>query len=174
MYIFGVDANLMSLGAIDFGIIIDGAVIIVEFVAFQITSKRTTFDTLNNEQAQDVRDDITNSSASKMMSSAIFGQLIILIVFIPILTLGGIEGKMFKPMAMTFSFAFIGAMILGLTYVPAMASLVIKPTNLSNKNISVRLMRFLTNLYEPIIRWALKSKRIVLGTASLILSLIHI
>jgi cobalt-zinc-cadmium resistance protein CzcA len=163
MYLFGVDANLMSLGAIDFGIIIDGAVIIVEFVAFQITSKRNDFATLNSTQAQDVRNDITFSASSKMMSSAIFGQLIILIVFIPILTLGGIEGKMFKPMAMTFSFALIGAMIFGLTYVPAMASLVIKPSNLSNKNISVRLMRFFTNAYEPVIRWALKSKRLVVG-----------
>ncbi|PCI08677.1 MAG: CusA/CzcA family heavy metal efflux RND transporter [Flavobacteriaceae bacterium] len=165
MYIFNVDANLMSLGAIDFGIIIDGAVIIVEFISFQITSKKDDFKLLNKEQSQDVRDDITFSSASKMMSSAIFGQLIILIVFIPILTLGGIEGKMFKPMAMTFSFALIGAMIFGLTYVPAMASLVIKPTNLSDKNISVRLMKFLTNLYEPSIRWALKSKQIIISSA---------
>ncbi len=165
MYIFNVDANLMSLGAIDFGIIIDGAVIIVEFVAFQITSKKDDFKSLNKIQAQDVRDDITYGSASKMMSSAIFGQLIILIVFIPILTLGGIEGKMFKPMAMTFSFALIGAMIFGLTYVPALASLVIKPTELSKKNISVRLMRFLTNIYEPSIRWALKSKRFIIGSA---------
>ncbi len=169
MYLFGVDANLMSLGAIDFGIIIDGAVIIVEFVAFQITSKRDNFNSLTKIQAQDVRDDITFGAASKMMSSAIFGQLIILIVFIPILTLGGIEGKMFKPMAMTFSFALIGAMIFGLTYVPAMASLVIKPTNLSERNISVRLMRFLTNMYEPVIRWALKSKRLVMGIATIVL-----
>ena len=169
MYIFKVDANLMSLGAIDFGIIIDGAVIIVEFVAFKITSKRNEFNNLNSQQAQDVRDDVTFGASSKMMSSAIFGQLIILIVFIPILTLGGIEGKMFKPMAMTFSFALIGAMIFGLTYVPAMASLVIKPTNLSEKNISVRLMRFLTNIYEPVIRWALNAKKIVVGGAIAIL-----
>ncbi len=171
MYLFGVDANLMSLGAIDFGIIIDGSVIIVEFVAFQITSKRKDFTSLDSDQAQDLRDDITFGSASKMMSSAIFGQLIILIVFIPILTLGGIEGKMFKPMAMTFGFALVGAMIFGLTYVPAMASLVIKPTNLSDKNISVRLMRFLTQMYEPAIRWALKSKRLVISLATVILLL---
>ncbi len=171
MYIFGVDANLMSLGAIDFGIIIDGAVIIVEFVAFKITSKKIEFTTLNKQQFQDVRDDVTLGAASKMMSSAIFGQLIILIVFIPILTLGGIEGKMFKPMALTFSFALIGAMILGLTYVPALASLVIKPSNVSDKNISVRLMRFLANLYEPVIRWALKTKRLVIGLALIILTI---
>ncbi len=171
MYIFGVDANLMSLGAIDFGIIIDGAVIIVEFVAFQITSKRKEFSTLNKIQSQDVRDDVTFGAASKMMSSAIFGQLIILIVFIPILTLGGVEGKMFRPMAMTFSFALIGAMVFGLTYVPAMASLVIKPSNVSDKNISVRLMRFLTKIYEPSIRWALRSKKIIVSGALVILAL---
>jgi cobalt-zinc-cadmium resistance protein CzcA len=170
MYLFDVDANLMSLGAIDFGIIIDGAVIIVEFVAFKITSHRKKFINSNNLQAQDIRDDITFGASSKMMSSAIFGQLIILIVFIPILTLGGVEGKMFRPMAMTFSFALIGAMIFGLTYVPAMASLVIKPTNISNKNFSVQIMKFLNNLYEPAIRWALRSKKIIVGGALVILA----
>ncbi len=169
MYIFKVDANLMSLGAIDFGIIIDGAVIIVEYVAYQITSKRNLFTTLKPSDAQDARDDVTVKAASKMMSSAIFGQLIILIVFIPILTLGGIEGKMFKPMAMTFSFALLGAMLFGLTYVPAMASLVIKPMNVSRGSISVRLMKFFTNVYEPVIRWALKSKRFVLAIALFVL-----
>ena len=169
MNIFGVDANLMSLGAIDFGIIIDGAVIIVEFVAFKITSKREDFKNLTKIQEQDVRDDVTYGAASKMMSSAIFGQIIILIVFIPILTLGGVEGKMFKPMAMTFSFALIGAMILGLTYVPAMASLVIKPIKLSDKNISVRIMSFLTKLYEPSIRWALNAKQLVISLSIVIL-----
>jgi len=169
MYIFNVDANLMSLGAIDFGIIIDGAVIIVEFVAFRITSKKDEFKVLNKIQAQDIRDDLTFGAASKMMSSAIFGQIIILIVFIPILTLGGIEGKMFRPMAMTFSFALIGAMILGLTYVPALASMVIKPTRQSTKNISYKLMRFLTKLYDPSIRWALKAKRLVVAISVVIL-----
>ncbi len=169
MYLFGVDANLMSLGAIDFGIIIDGAVIIVEFVAYQITSKVTDLKRLTKIESQNIRDDITFNSASKMMSSTIFGQIIILIVFIPILTLGGVEGKMFKPMAMTFSFALIGAMIFGLTYVPAMASIVIKPITLSHKNISVRLMNFLANMYDPVIRWALRSKKTVLSFSVVIL-----
>ncbi|MCB0473801.1 MAG: efflux RND transporter permease subunit, partial [Flavobacteriaceae bacterium] len=87
MYIFGIDANLMSLGAIDFGIIIDGAVIIVEFIAFQITSKAKALKQLSKEDRQEEVDTITMKSASKMMNSAIFGQLIILIVFIPILSL---------------------------------------------------------------------------------------
>jgi len=162
MYIFGVDANLMSLGAIDFGIIIDGAVIIVEFIAFQITAKSVELTPLSKENLQLKKDDITANSASKMMNSAIFGQLIILIVFIPILSLSGVEGKMFKPMALTFSFALIGAMLFCFTYVPVAASLFLKPANPSNKNISVRLMRWLNTRYEPIIDWALRSNKIVL------------
>ncbi|MFD2551248.1 CusA/CzcA family heavy metal efflux RND transporter [Bizionia sediminis] len=165
MNIFGVDANLMSLGAIDFGIIIDGAVIIVEFIAFQITAQSAKLKTVSKAAI----DSITLKSASKMMNSAIFGQLIILIVFIPILSLSGIEGKMFKPMAMTFSFALIGAMILCVTYVPVASSLFLKPTSPSPKNISVKLMSWLTAAYQPVINWALHSKRLVIGTAVLLL-----
>ncbi len=171
MYIFGVDANLMSLGAIDFGIIIDGAVIIVEFIAFQITAKSTELSSLNVTELQKEKDAITFSSASKMMNSAIFGQLIILIVFIPILSLSGVEGKMFKPMALTFSFALIGAMVFCFTYVPVVASLFLKPSKPSEKNISIRLMAWLNARYEPIIHWALRSKRLVLGLAALLLAL---
>lgn len=169
MYIFGVDANLMSLGAIDFGIIIDGAVIIVEFIAFQITQKANEIGALEKVDQQSFKDKITFTGASKMMNSAIFGQLIILIVFIPILSLSGVEGKMFKPMALTFSFALIGAMILCFTYVPVAASLFLKPSDPSDKNISVRLMKWLNKIYEPVIHWALQSKRLVLIIASLLL-----
>ena len=166
MYIFGVDANLMSLGAIDFGIIIDGAVIIVEFIAFEITRKQQEINSLATSEKQQLKDEITFNGASKMMNSAIFGQLIILIVFIPILSLSGVEGKMFKPMALTFSFALIGAMILCFTYVPVAASIFLKPSKESDKNISVRLMKWLNKKYEPIIDWALQSKKLVLGIAS--------
>jgi cobalt-zinc-cadmium resistance protein CzcA len=169
MYIFGVDANLMSLGAIDFGIIIDGAVIIVEFIAFEITRKQQEINSLATSEKQQLKDEITFNGASKMMNSAIFGQLIILIVFIPILSLSGVEGKMFKPMALTFSFALIGAMILCFTYVPVAASIFLKPSKESDKNISVRLMKWLNKKYEPIIDWALQSKKLVLGIASLFL-----
>ncbi len=169
MYLFGVDANLMSLGAIDFGIIIDGAVIIVEFIAFQITSKRLELGRMSAEDITNAKDEITFNSASKMMNSAIFGQLIILIVFIPILSLSGVEGKMFKPMALTFSFALIGAMLLCFTYVPVISSLILRPTRVSDKNISVRLMRFLNLVYEPVIHWALASKKLVMGLATMLL-----
>ena len=171
MYIFGVDANLMSLGAIDFGIIIDGAVIIVEFIAFEITRKQQEINALTKTEGQELKDQITFNGASKMMNSAIFGQLIILIVFIPILSLSGVEGKMFKPMALTFSFALIGAMILCFTYVPVAASLFLKPAKESDKNVSVRLMKWLNKKYEPIIHWALESKKLVLSIAVVLLAL---
>jgi heavy metal efflux system protein len=169
MYIFGVDANLMSLGAIDFGIIIDGAVIIVEFIAFQITKRQLELTEATKANVQSIKDDITFKGASKMMTSAIFGQMIILIVFIPILSLSGVEGKMFKPMALTFSFALIGAMIFCFTYVPVVSSIFLKPSKLSEKNISVRLMNWLNKLYEPSIHWALESKKAVVGIAVFLL-----
>ncbi|NNE03585.1 MAG: efflux RND transporter permease subunit, partial [Eudoraea sp.] len=102
MYLFGVDANLMSLGAIDFGIIIDGAVIIVEFITYKMMGREQQFVALKKREKTAMKDEVVTSGATKMMNSAIFGQLIILIVFIPILSLSGVEGKMFKPMALTF------------------------------------------------------------------------
>ncbi|NNL01090.1 MAG: CusA/CzcA family heavy metal efflux RND transporter [Eudoraea sp.] len=171
MYLFKVDANLMSLGAIDFGIIIDGAVIIVEFIAFQITGKKDELNRLSRTDQSKFRDKITYQGASKMMNSAIFGQLIILIVFIPILSLSGVEGKMFRPMALTFSFALIGAMIMCFTYVPVMASLFLKPSDTSKKNISFRLMRWLNKSFDPIIHWGFERKRLVLSLAALVLAL---
>ncbi len=165
MYIIGVDANLMSLGAIDFGIIIDGAVIIVEFIAFKIIQREDEFKMLSKSESQELKDQVTMEGAATMMNSAIFGQLIILIVFIPILSLSGIEGKMFRPMALTFSFALLGAMLFCFTYVPVVSSLFLKPKKPSDKNISLRLMRWINRKYDPIIAWALRSKKVVLVTA---------
>lgn len=165
MYIFGVDANLMSLGAIDFGIIIDGAVIIVEFIAFKITSQRAKLLALPKNQRQGLIDQITYQGASKMMNSAVFGQLIIIIVFIPILSLVNVEGKMFRPMALVFSFALTGAMVLCFTYIPVMASLFIKPSNTEKRTISSKLIAFLEEKYQPTISWALRKKKLVLGMA---------
>lgn len=170
MNIFGIDANLMSLGAIDFGIIIDGAVIIVEFIAFQIASKSAHLVHLSKEERQLEIDQITYKSASKMMNSAIFGQLIILIVFIPILSLSGIEGKMFKPMAMTFSFALLGAMIFCFTYVPVVSSLFLKPKEENPNSLSSRLIRKLNSWYLPIITWAIaNTKKVLYGALGLLL-----
>jgi cobalt-zinc-cadmium resistance protein CzcA len=170
MNIFGIDANLMSLGAIDFGIIIDGAVIIVEFIAFQIASKSAHLVNLSKEERQLEIDQITYKSASKMMNSAIFGQLIILIVFIPILSLSGIEGKMFKPMAMTFSFALLGAMIFCFTYVPVVSSLFLKPKEENPNSLSSRLIQKLNSWYLPIITWAIaNTKKVLYGALGLLL-----
>ena len=171
MNVFGVDANLMSLGAIDFGIIIDGSVIIVEFIAFQIVTQSGKIEGMSKADQSSEIDKITLKSASKMMNSAIFGQLIILIVFIPILSLSGVEGKMFRPMAMTFSFALIGAMIFCLTYVPVVSSMFLKTGKQKDSNISVRLMRFLNNQYRPVIHWALLNTRIVVISSVVLLIL---
>ncbi len=172
MYIFGVDANLMSLGAIDFGIIIDGAVIIVEFIAYKITAERVKYLALPEGERQNFIDNITHTGASKMMHSAIFGQLIIIIVFIPILSLVGVEGKMFRPMALVFSFALTGTMILCFTYVPVMASLFIKPSDPDKKSVSTRIITFLENKYQPTMAWALRSKKLVLISAFTLLVIV--
>ncbi len=165
MYIFGVDANLMSLGAIDFGIIIDGAVIIVEYIAYRFAHSHKHFDGLSSKETQDNKDSIVLNGASKMMHSAIFGQIIIIIVFIPILSLSGVEGKMFRPMAEVFSFALVGAMILGLTYVPVISSVFLKTTPPGPRNVSTLIINWLNKIYEPTIKWALNNTKIVLGSA---------
>ncbi|MFT4860773.1 MAG: cobalt-zinc-cadmium resistance protein CzcA [Algoriphagus sp.] len=168
MYIFGVDANLMSLGAIDFGIIIDGAVIIVEYIAFRFTKIGEESDQLTSAELSLKKDKVSLEGASKMMRSAIFGQIIIIIVFIPILSLSGVEGKMFRPMAEVFSFALVGAMILGLTYVPVVSSLFLKTTPPGPKNVSVRIINTINKGYEPAIKWALgNTKAVLIGAVSL-------
>lgn len=161
MHLFKVDANLMSLGAIDFGIIIDGAVIIVEFIAFQISQNRDKLLLLKGQEQQKMIDKITLEGASDLTRSALFGQLIIIIVFIPILSLSGIEGKMFTPMAQVFTFALLGTMMLGFTYVPVMSSLFLKPAK-KQSNISTRLIGALNKLYKPSISWALNNKAAVI------------
>lgn len=178
MYVFGVDANLMSLGAIDFGIIIDGAVIIVEYIAYQLTQRQDLWATqlepshvsASTLSRLQLKDNIVFEGASKMMNSAVFGQLIILIVFIPILSLSGVEGKMFKPMALTFSFALIGAMILCFTYVPVMSALFLKPSTSDKNNFSNRLIRFFNSLYDPVMDWALGRKKLIIGVSVVILT----
>ncbi len=169
MNILGIDANLMSLGAIDFGIIIDGAVIIVEFIAFQIAHKSKYLVTLSSEDKQIQIDEITYKSASKMMNSAVFGQLIILIVFIPILSLSGVEGKMFKPMAMTFSFALAGAMLFCFTYVPVVSSLFLKPKEENPNSFSSKLINKMNSWYLPVISWAIvNTKKVIYGAIGLL------
>ncbi|UII29635.1 CusA/CzcA family heavy metal efflux RND transporter [Fulvivirga ulvae] len=160
MNIFGVSANLMSLGAIDFGLIVDGAVIIVEAIVHRIYS------TFNGQQLTQKEMDKQVGLASKhIRTSAAFGEIIILIVYLPILALVGIEGEMFRPMAQTVSFAILGAFILSLTYVPMMSALVLKKKIVVKRNISDKIMDFFHRLYDPVIRFALKTKQLVILTA---------
>lgn len=157
MNLFGVSGNLMSLGAIDFGLIVDGAVIIVESVVFHLSQLREG--KCGSERiSQQLMDETVLESAKRMMSSATFGQVIILIVYIPIMTLVGIEGKMFRPMAQVVTFALIGAAILSLTYVPMMSALFLRNGSSHKMKISVRLMDAINRFFNPIIHWALRRK----------------
>ncbi len=146
MNTFGVSGNLMSLGALDFGLIVDGAVIIVEAVMHQLShSKKFSHVSQLSQQEMDKE---VSSSAAKMMNSAVFGQIIILIVYLPIFTLQGIEGKMFKPMAQTVSFALLGAFILSLTYIPMMSALFLSKKIKHTNNLSDRWMIKVERLYQ--------------------------
>lgn len=164
MNLFGVSGNLMSLGAIDFGIILDGTVIIVEVVLHSVTGSRKRFGNVP-KITQTQMDDIVGKSASKMMNSAAFGQIIILIVYIPLLTLVGVEGKMFKPMAQTVSFAVLGASILSFTYVPMMSALVLSKKTTHKENFSDKMMRVVQKVYARIIEGAMKRKLLVVSLA---------
>ncbi|MHA8095406.1 CusA/CzcA family heavy metal efflux RND transporter [Aquirufa lenticrescens] len=163
MHIFGVSANLMSLGAIDFGLIVDGAVIIVESIIHRLHSHRK-----GEELSQHAMDEEVGISAKAIFGSAAFGVIIILIVYLPIMALGGIEGKMFRPMAQTVSFAILGALILSLTYVPMMSALFLSKKISHKITIADRIMGFLYGKYQPIINWALKQRKwVVIGAFGL-------
>lgn len=165
MKIFGVSANLMSLGAIDFGLIVDGAVIIVEASLYFLEHNKSKV-----RLTQPQMDHAVEYSAKKMMSSAAFGQIIIMIVYFPILSLVGIEGKMFGPMAKTVSFAIIGAMILSLTYIPMMSALFLPKQISHKKTISDKMMDFLYKIYEPLLEKVIEIKYKVVGiTVALLL-----
>ncbi len=161
MNVFGVSGNLMSLGAIDFGLIVDGAVIIVEATMHHLGVRR-----MGTVLSQKEMDEEVSKSASKIMNSAAFGEIIILIVYLPILTLVGVEGKMFRPMAQTVSFAIAGAFILSLTYVPMMSSLFLSKRVSSAVTISDRVIKFVHILYDPIIRLALHHRLKVMAVAA--------
>lgn len=167
MNVFDVWANLMSLGAIDFGIIVDGAVIIVESTVFSLHQKAKKGNALN----QKTRDKITFKASSKMMNAAFFGQLTILIVFLPILFLEGIEGKMFKPMALTFMFAMMGATILCLTYVPMISSLFIRVRSAEKASWGDKVMHWVEEKYDYLLHTALRRKALIIGVSGLLLVL---
>ena len=161
MNLFGVSGNLMSLGALDFGLIVDGAVIIVEAVMHTLThSKR--FTGIDRLSQADMNGEV-KQSAGRMMNSAVFGQIIILIVYLPIFTLEGIEGKMFKPMAQTVAFALLGAFILSLTYIPMMSALVLSKRIKHQKNFSDRMMERIERGYQFMLQKVLNFSRVIVA-----------
>jgi len=164
MNLFGVSGNLMSLGAIDFGLIVDGAVIIVE-----ATMHHLGVSGLVRKLTQAEMDDEVEKSASQMMRSAAFGQVIILIVYLPILSLAGIEGKMFAPMAQTVAFAIIGALLLSVTYVPMISSLVLSKKPGHTLALSKHVLDFFHRTYQPVIHLALLRKKMVVGISVVLL-----
>lgn len=169
MNLFGVSGNLMSLGALDFGLIIDGAVIIVEAVMHRLHHNKEFWGLTKIDQEQ--MDDEVKHSAGKMMNAAVFGQIIILIVYLPILTLQGIEGKMFKPMAQTVAFAIAGAFLLSLTYVPMMSSLVLSKKNTNKKTFSDKMMGALERVYKSVLQKALQIPKLLVGSAMLLFAI---
>ncbi len=172
MNLFGVSGNLMSLGAIDFGLIVDGAVIIVESVVHRISmSKHHHLGIARLTQEQ--MDENVFDSAKRMMSSATFGQIIILIVYLPIMALVGIEGKMFRPMAQVVTFALLGAAILSLTYVPMASALFLSKKTSHKPNFSDRLIDWIHKIFNPAIAFALKNKLLV-SVSAIILFIISL
>jgi cobalt-zinc-cadmium resistance protein CzcA len=168
MNLFGVSGNLMSLGAIDFGLIVDGAVIIVESVVHRIRMNQTHHFETERLTAKQMDEEVF-SSTKRMMSSATFGQIIILIVYLPILSLVGIEGKMFRPMAQVVSFAIVGAIILSLTWVPVASSLFLSKNTIQKPNFSDRLMAFIQRGFAPILDFALRRKALIVILSVLLL-----
>ncbi len=157
MRLFGISGNLMSLGAIDFGMIVDSAVIIVEAVCLHIEQQKAKYPTMCLTQHE--MDGEVFYSASKIRHSAAFGEIIIMIVYIPLMTLAGIEGKMFRPMALTIFFAILGAFILSLTYVPMASALFLSKKIGTTRNIAHRMVDKLHKIYEPVLTWAVSHNR---------------
>ncbi|MBI1827283.1 MAG: CusA/CzcA family heavy metal efflux RND transporter [Planctomycetes bacterium] len=156
-----ISGNLMSLGAIDFGLIVDGAVIIVENCLRRLAHRQHELDrTLSlQERLHEVM-----TAAKEMIQPSVYGQAIIVTVYLPILALTGVEGKMFHPMAMTVIFALVSAFILSLTLVPALVAILIRGRV---KEQDVFLIRWAKMLYEPILRWAVRLRWVVVGSAVL-------
>lgn len=161
MNMLGLSANLMSMGALDFGLIVDGAVIIVE-ATLHIFSRHYK----NNILTQSQMDKEVIKSSSKIMSSAIFGQIIILIVYIPLFVLKGVEGKMFMPMAQTVSFAIVGALLLSLTYVPWASSIFLTKKINDKPNFTDRFIHKINHWYQPYLVKAIERKYTVIGVAA--------
>lgn len=163
MQTFGIAGNLMSLGAIDFGMIVDSAVIIVEAVVTHINGSAGRYPSLRLTRQE--MDEEVHFSASRIRQSAAFGEIMILIVYIPLMTLVGIEGKMFRPMALTVFFAILGAFILSLTYVPMASALMLSRKVHTRATLSDRMIAKLQSCYRPVLDWVLVQRRNVITGA---------
>jgi cobalt-zinc-cadmium resistance protein CzcA len=169
MNTFGVSGNLMSLGALDFGLIVDGAVIIVEAILHHLHFSKKYKD-VDQISQQELNQEVAGS-ASRMMNAAVFGQMIILIVYLPILSLTGIEGKMFKPMAQTVAFAILGAFILSLTYVPMISSMFLSKKVSHQPNLSDRVMAKIEGVYLRALQRAMKIRQVLVSLAFVLFGL---
>lgn len=160
MQLFGISGNLMSLGAIDFGLVVDGSVIIVEATMHHLQRRNLT-----RRMSQAEMDLEVFESGSRIRNAAAFGEIIILIVYLPILTLQGVEGKMFQPMAQTVSFAIIGAFLLSLTYVPVASAMFLSKNPGKSNDFSSRWMEKLSRRYASFLARCLRAgKWIVAGS----------
>ncbi len=156
---FGISGNLMSLGAIDFGIIVDGAVIMVENCVRRLSEARTL---LGRPLTKDEHANVIKQATSEVRKVTQFGEMIIIATFIPILALEGVEGKMFRPMALVFILALVGALILSLTLIPTLCSLFLSRDTQEKHS---RLLGFFEKLYTPVLAFALRQRWLVVGAA---------
>ncbi len=156
---FGVSGNLMSLGAVDFGLIIDGAVVMVENIVRRLAVRQHE---LHRVLTRQERVQTVLAAAKEVGRPTFFGVLIITIVYVPILSLTGIEGKTFKPMAFTVIFALVGALILALTLMPVLCSFFLKGRIAEQDNVAIRLAK---RLYEPALRAALRLRWVLVAAA---------
>ena len=166
MNLFGITANLMSMGALDFGLIVDGAVIIVESVLHHLNAHFK-----NKILSQKEMNDETEKTSVKIIRPAVFGVIIILIVYLPILSLVGIEGKMFRPMAQTVGFALIGALLISLTYVPMMCSLFISRNIKDKITFADKIIHTLQRFYEPALLFAIRFHKSTVAVAAAMLAI---
>ncbi|HYY12905.1 MAG TPA: CusA/CzcA family heavy metal efflux RND transporter [Chthoniobacterales bacterium] len=160
-----VSASLMSLGALDFGLIVDGAVIIVENCIRRLTNEQ---EKLRRRLGHEERLQIVREAAKEVITPSIFGAIIIMVVYLPILTLGGVEGKMFVPMALTVLFALIGAMIFSLTFIPAAISLWLGNKLTEQESFVIRAAK---RFYLPLLDRSLQRRTLVLSGAIIALTI---
>ncbi len=161
---FGISGNLLSLGAIDFGLVVDGAVIMVENCIRRLSEAR---EQAGKKLDEPERRRVIEEACGEVRQVTQFGELIIIATYLPILALEGVEGKMFRPMALTVVFALVGALVLSLTLIPALCSVFLSGDTREKRN---PLMELLSRVYRPVLGWALRSRGLVLAGAVALLA----